>query len=313
MCGNMKRYRILLFCSIFFSLMSGRAQKVDWTWWNEMADWDGYTPWYNYFTYSTSYFGPNAFPVPEMGNGRVPADLQLDVSAGQYWGFGDNATDLKFRLDIPVYPERVVVSVWMVPVEYYKTTIHVRDERYARKEFPEGVVVGDFYLQTGIQLVKNHRFLPDIRFNATLKTASGGPLTDCRYYDTPGYYFDFNIGKQWTFQNSKFIQSLTVSEMAGFLCWQAMQGFQDDAFLYGIKLNAAFAKSYFEADWSGYLGWGQPGDKPMIVRAKFSREFKKIHSLYISGLIGLVDYPFYCIRLGYELAIPCSFNFCKKK
>ena len=308
----MKKYFLLIFCPVLFSLMSVRAQNVDWTWWNEMADWDGYTSWQNYFTYSTAYFGPNAFPVPEIGDGKVPAELQLDLSAGQYWGFGDNATDFSFRLDIPVCPEKVVFSAWMVPIEYYKTTIHVRNERYARKEYPEGVAVGDLYLQTGIQLVRNHLVLPDIRFNVTLKTASGGPLTDCRYYDTPGYYFDFNIGKKWTFPEGKLIHSLIVSEMAGFLCWQAMQGFQDDAFLYGIKIDVASAKCHFEIDWSGYVGWAQPGDKPMIVRAKVSREFKKIHLLYISGLVGIVDYPFYCLRLGYKLKIPCLFGLCKK-
>lgn len=179
------KYKLLLLSIFLASLSTVFAQEDEWAWWNELAHWDGETPWQYYYTYSPRYFGPNAFPVPKMGDGKVPEKLIVDAAVEQYWGYGDNATDLNLRIDIPLYPKYVNLAVWMVPVEYYNTSIHVRNERLMRTKVPKGFAVGDVYIQTGIQILRDRPKAPDIIINLCMKTAPGGPLTAARYFDTP--------------------------------------------------------------------------------------------------------------------------------
>lgn len=279
------------------------AQSGDWAWWNELAHWDGKTPWQYYLTYSPRYFGPNAFPVPKMGDGKVPDKLVVDVAAEQYWGFGDNATDLNLRIDIPLLPKYVNLAVWMVPVEYFNTSIYVRNERCMRTQNPKGFAVGDVYIQTGIQILRDRPKAPDIMINLSMKTASGAPLTAARYYDTPGYFFDATIGKTIVFEKNKHLRSIAVSGRVGFLCWQSIRidhAMQDDAVIYGIRLGINTNHWQYEADFSGYQGWIHNGDCPMVLRAQISRSFKGGHAIYMSGLLGFQDYRYYAVSIGYR-------------
>ena len=273
-------------------ICTGYAQEEDWTWWNELAHWDGHTPWQYYYTYSPRYFGPNAFPVPKMGDGKVPEKLIVDA-------------DLNLRIDIPLYPKYVNLAVWMVPVEYYNTSIHVRNERLMRTKVPKGFAVGDVYIQTGIQILRDRPKAPDIMINLCMKTAPGGPLTAARYFDTPGYFFDATIGKTFTFEKTKHLRSVTVSGRVGFLCWQSIradQSMQDDAVIYGVRVGLTTNHWQYEVDFSGYQGWEHNGDCPMVLRGQVCRNFKKGNSLYLGGLIGFQDYRYYAVSIGYRFS-----------
>ena len=301
---------------LFFMLMAVlftltvRAQ-TDYNWWNTLAQWDGVTPWPLYYTYSPRYFGPNAFPVPRIGDGRVNELLTFDVAAEQYWGFGDNATDLNLRLDIPLYPKYVNLSLWMIPVEYFSTSIRVRNERLMRIEVPKGWAVGDLYIQTGIQILRDRPKAPDIMVNLTMKTASGGPLVAARYYDTPGYFFDATVGKTFDLGRAERPLLLAISARVGFLCWQSARVYydnvngvmmQDDAFLYGLRLGLNTRCWQFETDFSGYEGWVHNGDAPMVLRATVCRRFPKGSAIYLGGLFGFRDYRYYMVSIGYRFA-----------
>ena len=295
---------LLMLMGLFFAL-PGNAQDKDWTWWNELANWDGMRPWPYYMTYSPRYFGPNAFPVPKMGDGKVPENLIVDAAVEQYWGFGDNATDLNLRIDIPLYPKYVNLAIWMVPVEYYNTSIHIRNERFMRTEVPKGFAVGDVYIQTGIQILRDRPKAPDIMVNLSMKTASGGPLIAARYYDTPGYFFDATVGKTFSFEKPKHLRSIAFSGRIGFLCWQSIRAehsMQDDAFLYGIRLCFATNHWQYEVDFSGYQGWMYNGDCPMVLRGQVCRNFKKGSSIYFGGLLGFKDYRYYAVSIGYRFS-----------
>ena len=297
--------KLILLAFLSFGCMAVNAQDDDWTWWNELANWDGKTLWQYYFTYSPRYFGPNAFPVPKMGDGKVPENLIADASVEQYFGFGDNATDLNLRVDIPLYPKYVNLAVWMVPVEYYNTSIEVRNERLMRTKDPKGFAVGDVYIQTGIQLLRDRPKLPDIMINLSMKTASGGPLSAARYYDTPGYFFDATIGKTFTFEKRKHLQSVAISGRVGFLCWQSIRAdhaMQDDAVIYGVRVGLTTNNWQYEMDFSGYNGWIHNGDCPMVLRGQVCRNFNRGNSLYIGGLLGFQDYRYYAVSVGYRFS-----------
>lgn len=284
--------------------------QTDYTWWNDLVQWDGVTPWPCYYSYSPRYFGPNAFPVPRMGDGKVNDKLTVDAAIEQYWGFGDNATDINLRVDIPLYPKYVNLSLWMVPVEYFNTSIHVRNERRMRIEDPKGWAIGDLYIQTGIQILRDRPKAPDIMINLTMKTASGNPLVAARYYDAPGYFFDATVGKTFSLGKNDHVVDLSVSGRAGFLCWQTIRmnyeahglAMQDDAFLYGLRLGLTTKKWQFETDFSGYTGWLHNGDSPMVLRATASRNFPKGNTLYVSGLLGFRDYRYYMVSIGYRFS-----------
>ena len=297
--------KLILLAFLSFGCMAVHAQDDDWTWWNELANWDGKTLWQYYFTYSPRYFGPNAFPVPKMGDGKVPENLIADASVEQYFGFGDNATDLNLRVDIPLYPKYVNLAVWMVPVEYYNTSIEVRNERLMRTKDPKGLAVGDVYIQTGIQIMRDRPKAPDIMINITMKTASGGPLSAARYYDTPGYFFDATIGKTFTFEKRKHLQSVAISGRVGFLCWQSIRAdhaMQDDAVIYGVRVGLTTNNWQYEMDFSGYNGWIHNGDCPMVLRGQVCRNFKRGNSLYVGGLLGFQDYRYYAVSVGYRFS-----------
>lgn len=298
---------VLLFLLIFFPFSKAVHAQDDMSWWNDLVGYDGVTPWANYLRYAPLYFGPNAFPVPEMNPHCLPKTHKVSAKVDQYFGYGDLTTDLNLRLDFALLPEFLVFSLWLVPIEYYKTSLEVRDFRRSREVDPRGTATGDLYVQTGIQLLKNKKHLPDIVFNATFKTASGGKQEGCRYYDTPGYYFDITFGKSWQWGGKDDPFDFHLSALGGFLCWQSMQNYQDDAAMYGLKVGADYRKWLFQFDWSGYAGWAIHGNSPSIFRFKFGRQ-RKQHGFFVGGLHGWRDYPFHQVNLTYEYSFASSFG-----
>jgi hypothetical protein len=273
-------------------------------WWKTLHNWDGYTPWSFYMNASPKYFGPNALPVPEMSNALVQDKLSLDIAGDTYFGYGDNTEDIYTKLIIPLFPSRVSLSLWFVPMEWYKTTEAIRDERFSLQEVPEGNVTGDLYVGTNIQLLHDKKYYPDVVLNIVLKTASGGDLYAARYYDTPAYWFDVTAGKSIFFSHS-FVQELRVVGNAGFLCWQTLKSYQDDAFMAGLKLNVVTRYLDLETDCSGYTGWIGNGDSPLVLRTKliYKNTGWRIFGQY---QYGLNDYPYHQIRLGASVDINLS-------
>ena len=43
--------------------------------------------------YSTAWFGPNANPVPEFTDARIPAKTTISLMGDYYFGFGDKTTN----------------------------------------------------------------------------------------------------------------------------------------------------------------------------------------------------------------------------
>ena len=63
---------------------------------------------------SPYYFGPNAFPVPDMLDGTVQPDLRIELDGNHYFGTrGDHTTDLTLKVNIPLFTDRVNLSAWM--------------------------------------------------------------------------------------------------------------------------------------------------------------------------------------------------------
>jgi len=57
--------------------------NIDFSWWNAKHNWDEYTHWTDYMTYSPGYFGPNALPIPSLPQGVLPNQIEVESQIKQ--------------------------------------------------------------------------------------------------------------------------------------------------------------------------------------------------------------------------------------
>lgn len=252
-----------------------------------------------------AYFGPNAFPVPDMLDGQTSSNLKVELYGDCFLGTttgrvaDDLTADLFARLTIPLFTPRVNLTVWMPIVEYFYTSPEVNTFRRLpdpyNKEQLEGIDAGDLYISTDIHILTQKRNHIDITVRAALKTASANLYEMGRCYDSPGYFFDAAFGRGFDFNEGKHNLRLAVS--GGFLCWQTDNGRQNDAVMYGAKIAYTYKKFTVDTTFGGYVGWENDGDRPMTLKTNLSYHIGDL-SLHLGHQVGFIDWPFHQIRLG---------------
>jgi len=266
-------------------------------WWKAVHNYNPDKSWYQYMTYTTGYFGPNALPVPETYDGRIPMKHLAEVSTDVFWGYGDQTQSLTTRLVYAAIPGKLTLSGWGVLAEHYRTTNAVRDFRASQLENPEEtLLIGDFYLSTLIGLLQEKRWQPDLNLEIVLKTSSSKTSASARYFDTPGYYFNLTAGKSIHIKGSLLNELRFVGNL-GFLCYQLNQEHQNDAPLFGGKI-LLYAKNWtVESGIQGYSGWLNQGDKPLVLRGKINYRSGPA-TLFLQYQHSLRDYPFRRLQTG---------------
>lgn len=251
-----------------------------------------------------AYFGPNAFPVPEMLDGRVSPEFQVEMAGDFYSGHLDASSDLTgdffIKALIPLYSQRVNLSLWMPVIEYYSFSETVRDIRRVSPPYAtRGHEFGDVYVGIDIQLLEDNGKRPDFAIRSVLKSASGGSFAQARYYDCPGYFFDAAVGKNFALEPNRLVQNIRLSASTGFLCWQTDNGRQNDAVMYGLQIGFNGRQCSLNTTFSGYSGWENDGDRPMTLKTRllYHGATVKPFILYESGLH---DFPFDHWRLGLQ-------------
>ncbi len=245
-----------------------------------------------------AYFGPNAFPVPPMLTGTNDSTLNFFVGFDEQYAQpgkthkgneGERTTTIQAHLSIPLFTQRVNFRLWMPIMEFYNNT-----------NFGTGHGAGDVFISTDIQILNERRYVPAIQLRAAMKTASGDEYEKYRFYDSPAYFFDAAFAKGFAI-NQEWLIRLAAS--AGFLCWQTDNGRQNDAVMYGVM--AQVRQTYFSltAQYTGYVGWENAGDQPMVVRAIIKGHIKNFEPL-IAYEYGIKDYPFHTLRMGLRYHIP---------
>lgn len=245
------------------------------------------------------YFGPNAFPVPDLLRGEVDDQLSASLYADGYWGFDQSRTaDLGFRLSVPLFTRWASLQVWMPLQEWYSVPQDQAQDRV-------GHGAGDVYVTTHIQLLSRDfrslrslqgaEWIPSVSLRVALKSASGGQYALRRHYDTPGYWFDAALDQPLL--PSSCPVSLVVTASAGFLCWQTDNGRQNDAVQYGVGLALEHTYLSASAQLVGYSGWEHYGDRPMVLRAQLSGHVSGF-SPFVQYQYGLRDYPYHQLRIG---------------
>ena len=140
---------------VFFMIVCNVAKTQTYSW-NNQAGWDGVTHWSRFVINSPGFFGPNALPVPELKNGFIDSASSILTVAQAHYMPGDKTINPFVKIDYVILPGRAVVSVFVVPAEYYSVSHTLRDKRLLRNENPKGIAVGDINFGTTIQLLKNN-------------------------------------------------------------------------------------------------------------------------------------------------------------
>lgn len=236
---------------------------------------------------STNYYGPNAFPVPNMLDGKIEkTNIWLTYTCNES-EFGDRTYD--FTSGVCYNLDFISFNVWWDVAEFY--CMHESWLRHIGKSEKriKGWSWGDVYVTTDFQVLRENRNYINLTLRSGLKTASGGNSIDHRFYDSPGYFFDSSFGK--SFRYFEIVGNL------GFLCWQTDVHRQNDAFMYGIMLKRETEDYEIKFSWEGYKGWQQNGDSPNVLKLNLESK-NKITNLYIGSNIGLKDWPYTEIYIG---------------
>ncbi|MDH6358876.1 hypothetical protein [Parabacteroides sp. PF5-9] len=255
----LRRCALLLCYSILFSFTLS-------------ADWRDKT---ELLIYSPRYFGPNAFPIPELRSGLVGSRFEAEVRGEYHYYSGDKTKDLYGRLFLPIVRGRAAIEVSFVYKEDYKMTPETRDERNAVDVTSPISYNGDIVVSGLFQLLKSEKWV-DAMFSFNLKTASGGRLCDARFTDAAAYWFDLTLGKN-LYQSTNQQFTLRMQGLVGFYCWMTndMVHRQNDAISYGIGLTGIYRHFTLTSDLSGFHGYEKNGDRPMTLRNHLSYEIKK--------------------------------------
>lgn len=249
-----------------------------------------------------AFFGPNAFPVPDMSDGRTSSDFKLEAYADSYWGTAvegqDYTSDLFMRLTVPCFTPRVNFVMWGTVAEYCISGPEANEYRGVTYDGTlRDCYAGDFYISADAMILVQEKNGADLTARMALKTASGHRFHYSRYYDSPGYFFDASVGRAFSSSDERI--KVRVALSAGFLCWQADVRRQNDAVMYGAHASFSAGKFGLSAEYGGYVGWEKYGDAPMTLKTCLSYDFNNL-TLKLQHQAGLTDWPFHQIRFGAE-------------
>ena len=251
-----------------------------------------------------AYFGPNAFPVPDMLDGRTSSELKLEFYGDCFLGtttgrVADDITgDLFAKLTIPLFTPKVNLTVWLPLFEAFHTSAEVNALRRLPAPFDttdlQGVDMGDLYLSADVRILNQERHKVDVTARAVLKTASANQYHMGRCYDAPGYFFDAAVGRNFALGNES---NLRLAVSTGFLCWQTDNGRQNDAVMYGAFVAYTYKRFTIDTCFGGYAGWERDGDRPMTLKTNLSYRIGD-WSVRVGHQVGFMDWPYHQIRVG---------------
>ena len=241
------------------------------------------------------FFGPNAFQVPEMLDGTVSPTLQAELAGDYFKGRlasgRDNFYDIHVKISIPLWTPRVNLTFWMPVCEWWDMGPNAQAARRVDPSYSgRGHDAGAAFLSIDFCVLKEKKYCPAIALRAALRTASDGSF-DCGVgYDSPGYFFDAAIGKNFG--------PVRLALSGGFLCWQTDNGRQNDAVMFGALARYDNRWLSLQAQFGGYYGWEHVGDFPMTLRLRAEGPKEWMFRPFALYQRGFHDWPFDQVRVG---------------
>lgn len=286
-----------IFICLLLILPSGFCFSQDYSWWYTKYNWPTNRPWVQALTLTPGYMGPNALPVPDINTGLIPEKATVKTGLEVHKSKGDNTENAYTEVYLPLFSKRVGIKLNMNPFEHYKMDTLTRDIRKSRDYDGKGTAVGDVYLGTYIQLLAYDALWPDVAVSFSIKTASGSNLDALRYTDTPGYFMDVSLGKN--FHPNGFIRTIRPYAMAGFYAYQTYHPIfrQNDCILYGAGVNIASRNIELSNAIGGYRGYLKNGDNPTVYRATLTTKFNSAVNFDLRFQQGIGDFKYTSVRL----------------
>lgn len=257
-----------LLCAAFILAPTAQAQSELDLWaakWQLPAGAD----WATLMRRAPAYMGPNALPIPQQLYPRVDSHWVIETTGDFHRAPGDYTQSAAIRLRLPLAAGRVAMDLNYRPIEWYQTSPEVRDLRRARDTSGTGISNGDVWITTIAQLLRaeHNRWGVDVSMNVAVKTTAGKNLENARFTNSPGYIFDWHIGK--TIQRKgRFIEAWRIYGNAGLYVWQMETDAQNDAFLFGAATDLIHGPWQLTLGSAGYIGWTSDGDAPYAARTE---------------------------------------------
>ena len=251
------------------------------------------------------YFGPYAFPVPDLNDGRISRDWAVELSGDAVIGTlatsssKDYTYAPTFKVEVPL-GSRVALTVWGEFHEWYKDTYATRALRRVDSSLPlSGHDGGNVYFSLDILLCREGRLLPSLALRAATLTATGDEYEVARHYDAPGYFFDLSAGKNLHLGSGV----LRPGASMGFVCWQIDRGTQNDAFMLGAKCSYDHKLGTAYVEYGQYTGREGIADAPKSFKAGIRYNASPMFKPFVYFQKGLNDWPFTQFRAGLRVEL----------
>jgi hypothetical protein len=270
--------------------------------WAQVVGWDGVSHWTRYMITQPAFMGPNALPVPQVGNGSIDSNHYLGASVTAHFSPGDHTQNLTLYGNYCLQKERLSFDIMWVPYERFTLSPAIKDKRHVFVQFyNDREAMGEVHLNTRLQLLNRWRKHIHLALRLGYRFPAGSGYGAARNTDAPGYYMDLSFGKplgggfRWT-------------GMLGFYAWhlQSDQHNQNDAFLFGTGLEWNRRGWRLQAQVAGYLGYMyKRGDKPIVARLQGEKRLGK-SSLFAGLQRGLQDFSYTSAEAGCRFYFPAS-------
>jgi hypothetical protein len=290
---------VLLAMLLWGSSVCANAQDFDW--WKNLVHWDGFTPWERYIKFTPGYMGPNALPVPSIGNGTIDSVNSIGLGAQFHFSKEDKTQNFTLYANYCLVKNKISFDLYWVPVEHYTMTHRLKEERFVFADnYYDKYAIGDIHLATNIQLFnKRNGWSSALRIGYRFPSSNG--LGSARFTDAPGYWLDISFGK--TFRNNPSLKWITT--LGGYF-WQADnidRHRQDDALLVGTGLEWNKKRFRLQGYVGGYFGYfEQKRDDPMVARINAEKTVgRKI--LFVKLQQGLNDFKYGSGEVGMRVVV----------
>ncbi len=261
--------------------------------------------------YTTQWFGVNANPVPSLQGALIADSPNISNNIFFTTNPEDKTESIYLDVEIPIISQAVSLRVYGCLLEHYTVSSYLGQQRGMDMSKLSGIEGGDYYIQTRIRLLsENRHWRPNMILHSTLKTASADKVSTRRYFDTPGYFFHLEAGKELLTKTETSPLRLRVVLMLGFMCWETSGSLQNDAYMYGLQLIMSAKSFSLSSEISGYSGWMSNrygptyGDKPIVSRFALRYKLSERIQLTMGYEQGIRHFPHNQLHTGIKYIIP---------
>ena len=142
------------FLSVILSCIVINSTAQTFEWWARLVHWDGLSEWPRYMITEPGYMGPNALPVPRIGNGSIDSTSSFATTGSFHFSNGDNTQNITVYANYCLVKNRISFDASWIPYEHFTMSHAMKERRHVFSYFYyDEQATGDIHLNTNIQLL----------------------------------------------------------------------------------------------------------------------------------------------------------------